>query len=413
MAQQDGKTEAPTPKRRREARKRGQVAKSIDISTWAQVLVAVTLLEIVVRSGRSLLERTMVDVRHLVAAPDVNAGMRLFGSSARSALITVLPLAGAMVAVAVVTTMAQTKGLVAGSKLKPDFKLLNPFTGIKRLFSKLVVWEGFKTVVKMAIFSFLSWRVGNRTAMGLVGEPTTLAGVVGAVGGAAARLIRQLAMVGLGIALFDWAFQYRQLMKQLRMTKEEIKQEGRESEGDPMLKAARRRRQIEMSRNRMMADVRTASAVIVNPTHFAVAVRYAPGSGAPTVVASGTDHVAARIKAEAARHRVPVVRDPPLARALYAACDIGDEIPAELYEAVARVLAFVMHLARRARWSDDEITMPGTSPLGTTGTTGATGTTADTTDNEAVRARTRERRFERRRQRRAAPSATDTEGRTR
>jgi flagellar biosynthetic protein FlhB len=220
-------------------------------------------------------------------------------------------------------------------------------------------------------------------------------------------------MVGLGIALYDWAFQYRQLMKQLRMTKEEIKQEGRESEGDPMLKAARRRRQIEMSRNRMMADVRTASAVIVNPTHFAVAVRYAPGSGAPTVVASGTDHVAARIKAEAARHRVPVVRDPPLARALYAACDIGDEIPAELYEAVARVLAFVMHLARRARWSDDEITMPGTSPLGTTGTTGATGTTADTTDNEAVRARTRERRFERRRQRRAAPSATDTEGRTR
>lgn len=402
MGQHDGKTEAPTPKRTRDARKKGQVAKSVDVSTWAQVLVAVTLMHLVVSRAHALLERTMVDVGQLVAAPDLNAALRLFGSASLQAFLTVLPLAGAMVAVSVVVTMAQTKGLVASAKLKPEFAMLNPAKGIKRLFSKLVLWEGVKTLVKLGLFSWASWRVARSTSMSLVGEPTTLMTAVGVIARATTRLVRDLALIGLVIAAADWVFQRRQMMKQLKMTKEEVKQESRESDGDPMMKSARRRRQMEMSRNRMMADVKTATAVIVNPTHYAVAIRYAPGSGAPTVVASGIDGIAARIKAEANRHRVPIVRDPPLARALHGACDVGDEIPLELYEAVARVLAFVMHLGRRAGWASvsGEHSMPGVSTL----------STAQVGDPTADRERARARKAARRRGRRIGQEVRTTGG---
>ena len=159
-------------------------------------------------------------------------------------------------------------------------------------------------------------------------------------------LVWAAAATGPPLAAADYAYQRRTVMKQLRMTPREIKDENRQTEGDPMVKSAIRSRQMAMSRNRMLAAVATADVVLVNPTHYAVALRYESGQGAPRVVAKGADALAAKIRERAREHRVPIVEDKPLARLLYRVCDVEDEIPAELYVAVARILAFVMSLRR-------------------------------------------------------------------
>jgi flagellar biosynthetic protein FlhB len=164
---------------------------------------------------------------------------------------------------------------------------------------------------------------------------------------AALRLVRLGAGAGLMLACVDIAVVRRRNNKQLKMTKQEVKEEMKSSDGDPLLRGALRSRALAISRNRMMADVPTADVVIVNPTHVAVALRYDPARGAPRVVAKGGDHVAARIRELAERSRVPMVADIPLARTLYQTCEIGQEIPADLYQGVATVLAFVMRLKRR------------------------------------------------------------------
>ncbi len=151
---------------------------------------------------------------------------------------------------------------------------------------------------------------------------------------------------GLVLAALDYGFQRRRVRKSLMMTRQEVRDEYRQSEGDPMTRSRIRQRQVEMSRNRMMADVAISSVVVVNPTHIAVALEYRPELGAPRVVAKGQGHIAARIREEAEKHDVPVVRDVPLARTLPAACKVGPAIPADLYEAVARLLAFVFNLTR-------------------------------------------------------------------
>jgi flagellar biosynthetic protein FlhB len=160
-------------------------------------------------------------------------------------------------------------------------------------------------------------------------------------------VIRYGAAAGIALAFADVAVVRRRNNKQLRMTKEELKQEMKQSDGDPHLKGAIRSRALAISRNRMMADVPDADVVVVNPTHVSVALKYDPARGAPRVVAKGGDHVAARIRELADAHRVPMVQDISLARTLFATCEVGHEIPAELYQGVATVLAFVMRLRRR------------------------------------------------------------------
>jgi flagellar biosynthetic protein FlhB len=176
-----------------------------------------------------------------------------------------------------------------------------------------------------------------------MGDPD-LDSILRVVGHAALTMLRNTALAGLLLAAVDYGLQKRRVMGMLKMTKQEVKDEHRLSEGDPHVKAVIRGKQMQLSRNRMMAEVATATAVIVNPTHVAVALRYEPGGPAPIVVAKGRGAVALRIREEAERHGVPIMRDIPLARALHAACDLGQEIPVELYQAVAKVLAVVMSL---------------------------------------------------------------------
>jgi flagellar biosynthetic protein FlhB len=160
-------------------------------------------------------------------------------------------------------------------------------------------------------------------------------------------LIRAASVAGIVMAAADYFVVRRRTNKQLRMTKEEVKQENKNAEGDPLIKAQIRARQMAMARNRQMADVPTADVVLVNPTHVAVALRYEPTKGAPRVVAKGQGPLATKIRELAAEHRIPMVQDVPLARALHGGCEVGAEIPAEFFGAVAKVLAFVMSLKAR------------------------------------------------------------------
>jgi flagellar biosynthetic protein FlhB len=250
-----------------------------------------------------------------------------------------------MMAVGVAGNLAQTGWAGTTKKLKPDFKKLNPIPGFKRLFSVASYWEAGKSLIKISILGTLAWKTmtGIMPRLTDAGALKTTA-VVGLISSQAMSFVRNVASLGLVLAGLDYAYQRRKLSKSMKMTKQEVKDEHRQSDGNPEIKGQIRARQRKMSRMRMMAEVARADAIVVNPTHVAVAIKYDPAKGAPRVVAKGADTVAARIRAEAEKHRVPMVEDIPLARTLYRVCEIGDEIPANLYEAVARLLAFLYAL---------------------------------------------------------------------
>jgi flagellar biosynthetic protein FlhB len=225
--------------------------------------------------------------------------------------------------------------------MKPKLSKLDPIKGAKRVFGPHALWEGAKMLLKSAVLAiFLYGSV--KAMMPLLGGLVPIPVVLSAVGDEALGLIRNIAVAGLVMAAADYAMQRRRVGKQTRMSKHEVKQESKQTEGDPLVKSAIRSRQLAAARNRMMSDIPEADVVLVNPTHVAIALRYDAERGAPRVVARGAGEVARRIREKAAESRVPMVRDVPLARALYSSTQVGHEIPQELYAAVAQVLAFVI-----------------------------------------------------------------------
>jgi flagellar biosynthetic protein FlhB len=229
--------------------------------------------------------------------------------------------------------------------MMPKFSRLNPLQGIKRTMGPHAWWEAAKALIKTAVLGAVLYSAirGLIPALMTAGS-MPLSMLLGTVGHAVVSLIRAAAIAGLVMAGADYFVARKRTNKQLRMTKQEVKDEHKRSDGDPHVKGQIRSRQLAMSRNRMISDLASADVVVVNPTHVAVALRYDPAKGAPRVVAKGAGVVAAKIREKAAENRIPMVQDVPLARALHKSCDIGAEIPAEFFGAVARVLAFVMGL---------------------------------------------------------------------
>ncbi|MFC0082810.1 flagellar biosynthesis protein FlhB [Aciditerrimonas ferrireducens] len=346
MARRDERTEKPTPKRRREARQEGQIAKTPELAGWLAVLVASMALPAAFGYGERRVVGVLAQANHVMADPTSAGALAVLRTGLVAAAEIVLPVAGVMAAVSLVVTAAQVGPVLAWKAARPQFSRLNPLTGIKRLFSAQSLWMLAKEVLKLAVIGALAYRTMDAMVRLMLGAQLTGIGpAVAYAGGALVGLVRQVALAGLVLAGFDYAFQRRRVGQQLKMTKQEVKEEFRQHEGDPLLKGQIRKKQRALSRLRMMAAVAKADVVVTNPTHVAVALRYEPGSGqAPRVVAKGADHLAARIREEARRHGVPVVEDPPLARALHAACDLDDLVPVELYLAVARLLAFVFTL---------------------------------------------------------------------
>jgi flagellar biosynthetic protein FlhB len=339
------KTEAPTPKRKREARRKGQIARSQDLVTWAQLFAAATLLPRAIGGSGAALRDITSRMGHLIERPDADLGLKLMTSGMLSVMLACAPLMVGLVAVGLIGHLTQTGFMFSGQGLKPKMERLNPAKGLKKLLSPQSAWEAAKVLLRTSILAAVAVPPVRSIADELMamGHPD-LETILGAIGQHGMAILRNTSMAGLLLAVVDYGLQKRRVGKMLKMSKQDIKDESRQSEGDPHTKAAIRGRQQEMSRNRMMAEVPTATAILVNPTHIAVAIRYTPGGSAPVVVAKGQGAVALRIREEGERHHVPIMKDIPLARALHSSCDIGQEIPVELYEAVARVLAMIMAL---------------------------------------------------------------------
>jgi flagellar biosynthetic protein FlhB len=263
-------------------------------------------------------------------------------------MTTVLPMALGMMVVGTVASAAQGGVTVSTKSMKPTLKKLNPFPGIKRMFGTQGIWEAVKALIKTAALGTVVIITSDR-AQQLVSSAGSLplSAVAATFTDSAILMFRVVAVTGLVIAVADYVVVRVKTMKKLKMSKYEITQENKQSEGDPHMKAHRRGVQMSMSRNRMMADVADADVLLVNPVHVAVALKYEAVRGAPRVVAKGAGEVAAKLRERAAEARVPLVQDIPLARALHASCEIGQEVPPQLFTAVARVLAFVMHLSAR------------------------------------------------------------------
>jgi len=341
------KTEQPTAKRKREARRDGNLARSPEVVAWAQMLAAGVLLPASFSLGTNSLRQVMTQVGVAVSHPDADSAVRLLGTALKGGLLALAPLALGMVVIGLIGNFAQTGFAISGKALRPKFDRISPKKGLKRLVSPHSAWEAAKAALKLLVLTAVAWPgVSHLGAALATGGRVPSSQVMAQVAASTMGLIRSTALAGLALAAVDYGFQRRRVKKGMMMTKQEVKEEYRQSEGDPMTRQRIRQRQVEMSRNRMMAAVAVSSVVVVNPTHIAVALQYSAELGAPRVVAKGQGHIAARIREEAEKHDVPIVRDVPLARTLHAACKLGQAIPADLYEAVARLLAFVFSLKR-------------------------------------------------------------------
>lgn len=343
----DDRTEKPTPKRRREARKKGQVAKSPDISAWLILLVGWMLMPHMFKSAEGKLTGLVGLSTQNMANPTPAGALVVLEKGLGDAVAIVLPFVGVFAVVGLVANVAQTGGLFSLQAAAPKWNRLNPITGIKNLVSTQTLWQLLKQVVKLLVLVGLAYATVSGLFHTLVGStPADMGPMVSYAGSTLLGLIRDVAAVGLLLGFADWAWQKRKMNKSLKMTKQQVKDESKQSDGNPLIKGQIRKKMLGMSRARMMAAVAGADVIVVNPTHYAVALRYDPSRGmAPVVVAKGADEMALRIREEGLSHKVPVVEDPPLARAIYSACELEQAIPAELFLAVARLLAFVFGLS--------------------------------------------------------------------
>ena len=340
------RTENATQKRMKEVRSKGQLAKSQDLTAWLGVAAAGVMLPLTLSNGTKAGTEQMLNIGKIAAEPSPDLAVRILGEGMQSVLATLGPLLAAVALIILLGSAVQ--GGIHFKKFEGKFEQFNLLNGVKRVFGTQALWEGLKSVIKTAVVGVVLLVVVQGlmpVLMGAGGLP--ISALLDAAGSGAGALIQFAVVAGLGLAAADVFVVMKRNQKKTKMSKKEVKDEAKNTDGDPLIKSQRRSRQLTMSRNRMMAGIATADVVVVNPTHIAVALKYEPGKSAPRVVAKGQGEVAARIRAKAEEEGVPMVRDIPLARAIHAACEIGQEIPEDLYDAVARVLAFVMALHKR------------------------------------------------------------------
>jgi len=342
------KTEKPTPQRLKKARKEGQIPRTQELGTWLGTAAASVLLPMLVGKAFDSARELFVQVGAVANDPEPAAVSVLLGQALSAFMTALLPMALGMMLVGTLSSAAQGGVTVSTQSMKPTLKKLNPFPGMKRMFGTHGVWEAIKAVIKTVALAVVIITTSDK-AQELVSASGALplAEVTRTFTDSAVLMFRVVGITGLSIAIADYLVVRHQTMKKLKMSQYEIKQEHKQSEGDPHMKAMRRSTQMAMSRNRMMSDMADADVLLVNPTHVAVGLKYDPLKGAPRVIAKGAGEVATRLRARAEECRVPMVQDIPLARALHGSCEIGQEVPAQLFTAVARVLAFVMHLSAR------------------------------------------------------------------
>jgi flagellar biosynthetic protein FlhB len=356
VAEQDdsaSKTEEPTGRKLEQAREKGDVPKTLDLP---QVAVFAAVAGVLTFSGGMLSQQLLLALTPYVENPhgiDLSpAGTLGIGWSLAGAVAPILlAVTGAAVVAGVLGHVLQTGLMWSPALLKFEFSKLSPVAGFKRLFGVDALIQFLKAFIKLSCVAVIGFAVLRPHWTELQQLPTV---DVLALLPLSLKILKDLAFLVAGflvaIAALDWIIQRQRFIGRQRMTREEVKEEFKQTDGDPHVKARQRAIRVQRSRQRMMSAVPEATVVIMNPTHYAVALSYAEGeASAPTCVAKGLDSLALRIRAVAEEAGVPVVEDPPLARALYAAVEIDEQIPIAQYEAVAKVIGFV--LAGRRRFS--------------------------------------------------------------
>lgn len=353
MAENDQKTHDPTPKRLADARRRGDVPNAPELRHAA---IFAAMLVVLGGLGIHAIARLGTTLAGLWGAAD---NVPIGGAGAQSVMtglferlgIVLAPLFLVTMACAVAGGLIQGRPTIAWSRVAPKWSKLSPVAGAKRLFGIRALIEFLKTLAKLAVVSAVSlWTIWPH-AVGLetiVGADPSQIGAAAA--GLAIALVRAVAIPVAAIAAADLIYQRRSWLAKMRMSLQEIRDEHKEAEGDPKIKAKIKAIAMQRSRRRMMAAVPKASVIITNPTHYAIALRYDHGQmGAPVVVAKGVDTVALKIREIATAEGVPIVENRPLARALHASVEIDHPIPIEHYAAVAEIIGYVMRLAQRTR----------------------------------------------------------------
>jgi len=342
------KTEQPTPRRRQEAREEGQIARSPELTAAIALLTGLLLLKSL---GPGMMGNLLNMTRALGDPPAVTAGglMPWIQQIIRTTVDIALPFLLLLTVVTAAGTLAQSGIVLTWNKVgfKPD--RLNPVNGLKRLVSSDALTRMLLGLVKVAVLSAIAYysirdRIG--TVLGSGGSHP--AGIYALAAGLLFDLALRMALVLLVLGIVDYLWQRWQHERRLRMTKQEVREELKRMEGDPLLKQRRRQIQMRLAMQRIQREVPRADVVVTNPTEYAIALRYDETTmGAPRVTAKGKDLLAARIRQLAQQYGVPVVERPPLARALYAAVEVGHEVPPAFYRAVAEVLAYVYQLSRK------------------------------------------------------------------
>ena len=345
----DDKTEEPTSRRLEKAREDGQVARSTELSAAAVTISAVSLLFItggyvVTKLAEKFAAGFNFD-RKLVFSSNLLPA--IFGHQMLEAYILIVPVLGLTVVVAIAASGATGGYLFSLKAVMPKASKLNPAAGLKRMFGVKALVELGKALLKFFLVTGVLVYVlnDNIDTLNLIGK-MALEPALATAGKLLAKAALLITLSLVIIAMIDGPFQRWQFMKQMRMTKQQVKDEMRQSEGNPEIKGQIRRKQREMSNARMIDSVKNADVVITNPEHFAVALSYDPnGDSAPILLAKGTDEVAARIREEAQKHGIEIFQAAPLARALYFTTEIEHPVPEDLYYAVAQVIAYVFNLA--------------------------------------------------------------------
>jgi flagellar biosynthetic protein FlhB len=344
------KTEDPTPQRREDFRRRGQIAQSKEIS--AVLILLASLIAVWAFSRFFLLQMYEVFTRSftdfiLMSArqEDWFAALQFAGTKA---LLIILPIGAVLWLIGVASSVVQVGFVSSEEALKFDLKRLNPVQGFQKIVSLRSLVEGLKSVLKVCIITGIVYLILKAEIYQLpnlmhfsVEQLMSYTGVISLklFGGV-------VAFMGI-LAAADYFFQWWELEKKMRMTKQEVKEEVKSHEGDPLIKARIRRIQREMSQRRMMDDVKEADVIITNPTHIAVAIRYSANMAAPMIVAKGAGDIAEKIKEVAREHKIPIMENKPLARTIYKTIKIGQAIPRELYTAVAEVLSYIYRLKKK------------------------------------------------------------------
>jgi flagellar biosynthetic protein FlhB len=340
------KTEKPTHKAKREARNEGRVARSAEIGSWFSLGAVVMLMPLLGEHAMSEVSGYMSFATTAMASADPAQSVSLLGRGLWTVIEAIFPVLLAAGCAAAFASYAQVGLRFAPGALGFKWNKVSPVTGIKRVFSVRGAWELTKMCSRLMILIGIGYTVDRHLIQALLGPGTLpLQSTLSTASTSLLGLVRDIAGAALVLAIADYAFQRRQFNDSMKMTREQVRREMRETEGNPEIRRAQRRRRRRLSRMQILAAVARADVVVVNPTHFAVGLRYDKSRDkAPRVVTKGDDEDALAIREVALEKGVPVIENPPVARSLYEACEIGDEVPAYLYQVVARLLAFLYRL---------------------------------------------------------------------